>query len=185
MSFFVKRFDRRGARLAVSLFVLMSAMVAVGTPMACARPGVLLSESMPKPFSEPLPAIEVSELSRQTDKVVVFLDRSDTDRLNALIDISSEFGIGRATVKLAQGTWPESVTVRLHLRGLEGFTVSNGTTVMEKHQLSVQAYNLNRRLFSWDDSVNEAGYYEVRLPALLFAEGATVLQIQWIDFYRR
>ncbi|MGB3767252.1 MAG: hypothetical protein WA947_11895 [Phormidesmis sp.] len=180
MSFFVKHFDRRGARLAASWFVLMSTMGAVGTPMACARPGVLS-----EPLSEPLPTIEVSELSRQTDKVVVFLDRFEADRSNTLIDVSSEFGIGRATVKLAQGEWPEAVTVRLHLRGLEGFTVSNGTTVIEKHQLSVQAYSFNGRFFSRDDSVDETGYYEVRLPALLFAEGATALEIQWIDFYRR
>lgn len=122
---------------------------------------------------------EVTPLSRQSDNVTVTSDSS-----NALISVSSEFGIGQATVKLTQGEWPATVTVRLYLKGLEGFTANNGTTTIEKQQLSVQAYDQNMAPSEQEYLMDEVGYYEVRLPASLFTEGTTDIRIQWVDFYR-
>ncbi len=102
----------------------------------------------------------------------------------SIIDISSESGIGGGTVKLIQGTWPETLIVRLHLKGLEGFTVSNGKLKIEKSDLSVKAYNKDGEPFTDKYLPGEQGYYEVQLPNTLFVGGTTDLEIQWIDFYR-
>ncbi|MEM8505944.1 MAG: hypothetical protein AAF716_22680 [Cyanobacteria bacterium P01_D01_bin.1] len=123
--------------------------------------------------------LTVTALNRQTETIALCANGSDT-----LIHISSEFGIGSATIAPAAERWPESITVRLHLHGLEGLTVTNGTTMLDKHQLDVQAYDQNAKPSSEGYLMTEAGYYEVRLPQSLFAGEIASIQIQWVDFYR-
>ena len=45
---------------------------------------------------------------------------------SATIDIRSPRGIGRTTVRSADGNWPKRLILRLHLKGLEHFEISNG-----------------------------------------------------------
>lgn len=103
---------------------------------------------------------------------------------HTIIDITSESGMGKGTVKLIKGKWPEILSVRLHLKGLEGFTVSNGKTTIDKSDMSVKAYDKNGQLFEKKYLMNEPGYYEVHLPNALFEAGTTYIEIHWVDFYR-
>lgn len=127
-------------------------------------------------------AIEVSYSNNRGNEVTVSTDAAESS--NTLINISSEFGIGSAAIKLKRERWPDSLTIRLHLRGLEGFIVSNGTTTLEKHQLSIQAYDQSMTPFDGEYLMSEAGYYEIRLPKALLTESATDIHINWVDFYR-
>jgi len=100
-----------------------------------------------------------------------------------LIDISSEHGIGVSTISLIEGDWPARVTVRLHLGGLEGFSVTNGKITMEKSHLLVNAYNEYGNMVK-TRYLLDGGYYEIRLPSSLFEDGMRKITIHWIDFYR-
>ncbi|HRY19809.1 MAG TPA: hypothetical protein P5149_15585 [Candidatus Competibacteraceae bacterium] len=100
-----------------------------------------------------------------------------------LIDISSEHGIGVSTISLIEGDWPARVTVRLHLAGLEGFSVTNGKIKMEKSHLLVNAYNKDGNIVNTRHLL-DGGYYEIRLPSSLFEDGMRKITIHWIDFYR-
>ena len=103
---------------------------------------------------------------------------------NTLIEVSSAFGIGSGTVNLVQGQWPGVVIVRLKLKGLEGFTVSNGMVEFDKSDLPVRVFTENGTVWTGKYLLGELGYYEVQLPKSLFGEGVSSITIQWVDFYR-
>lgn len=125
------------------------------------------------------PIFEVSYLQGKKGEIKV---TSTTTK--SVIEISSEFGIGGGAVKLIDGSWPEILIVRLHLKGLEGFTVSNGKMEIDKSDLLVQAYDKNGNTFEHKYLMDKKGYYEVLLPGSLFAEGTSEIKIHWVDFYR-
>ena len=58
---------------------------------------------------------------KPTDQIKVKIEGD-----SAMLDVFSPSGIGGATITLTQGQWPKAVVLRLHLRGLEYFTASNG-----------------------------------------------------------
>ncbi|MFM1892772.1 MAG: hypothetical protein RLZ44_1849 [Pseudomonadota bacterium] len=103
---------------------------------------------------------------------------------SALIDISSESGIATGVIRLTAGSWPENVTVRLHLAGLEGLTISSGAVVFQKEDLTVKAFDRHGNLFHEKYLLDKKGYYEIELPSALFADQATEVTIHWVDFYR-
>ena len=135
------------------------------------------------------------------------------DRVTEIIDdngttycIRSPSGIGSATIE--RDTWPDHVSLRLHLRGLEHLSIGNGSVTIKA---SVLSHSGNRRLLSVAEGGQEktlekgspywadiqafdangnpieglpegTGYFEMALPpALLEAKSLT---ISWIDFYR-
>lgn len=102
----------------------------------------------------------------------------------ALIEVSSAFGIGSGTINLLKGKWPERIFVRLKLKGLEGFSVSNGIIELEKSDLFVQAFSENGTALTDSDLQRKLGYYQVQLPKSLFVESTTSIALQWVDFYR-
>jgi hypothetical protein len=102
----------------------------------------------------------------------------------AVIHISSEIGIGSATVELIEGRWPRTVLLRLHLRGLEGITVSNGTMMLERPELSVTAFDASGNPTDQKYLCDDNGYFEVHLPDSLFDQVVTAIRIEWVDFYR-
>ena len=61
----------------------------------------------------------------------------------ALVAVHSPRGIGGATLQRTGKAWPEKIAVRLHLRGLESFTVFNGK---RKLAASVLSHSGHRRL---------------------------------------
>ena len=82
--------------------------------------------------------------------------------------ISSEFGIGRATIQPLEGNWPGAVRFQLNLKALESFVV-NG-----------------ERLYRTERSDDGAkGGYEVDLPAGVTGSGKQPIEIEWVDFFRQ
>src|SRR3954447_4759721 len=60
--------------------------------------------------------------------------KRDDDRVSmtaekgkAFVSIQSPFGISHAGIERAGARWPDTVVLRLHLKGLESFQVTNGT----------------------------------------------------------
>ena len=135
------------------------------------------------------------------------------DRERTIFDITSPGGIGRATVRQPKDGWPKAIAVRIHLGGMENFSVSNGKTTLRAGVLS---HGDNRRLLHtipadtnrespalakdspyWMDiKVSDAagrpaekipvkgGCFEMTLPAALLEDGPKSLAVSWIDFYR-
>jgi len=86
-----------------------------------------------------------------------------------IFDVTTPFGIGKATIESHTATWSKKVVIRLHLKGLEGFKVFNKNIKLEKEELTVNIYK---------------DYYEVLLPPSLFESSTTEVFIEWVDFYR-
>ena len=129
-----------------------------------------------------------------------------------VVDVHSKSGIGRLELTPVTDKWPATITVRLHLHGLESlrittgeFTISTSLTSSSPHkQLCEVIYNNEkRRTIVTEDSsywipltvVNKKesgsfgiplanGYFEVILPEILFDNNFEIIFIQWIDFYR-
>jgi len=75
---------------------------------------------------KPAPAFEFKVSSRRADdRVEVRLQGS-----KATFDVFCPFGIGHAKITPAGRRWPETVVLRLHLRGLESLDISNGDVTL-------------------------------------------------------
>ena len=111
-----------------------------------------------------------------------------------IFDVRDQFGIGKGTIQLASGTWPEKVLVRLHLAGLEGFSLTIGKKVLARSDLKVRMLDAKgkplpgRYLLKPTDrnsSKRIAGYYEVQVPRLVLTAATKEIKLSWVDFYRR
>jgi len=125
------------------------------------------------------PIFEVSYPQDKKDEIKVHSARD-----KVLVEVSSAHGIGSGTINLRKGQWPDQVLVHLRLKGLEGFTVSNGIMELDKSDLSVQVFTDNGNVWNHKYLMSELGYYEVQLPKSLFVDGVNSIAIQWVDFYR-
>ena len=139
---------------------------------------------------------------KPADKIKMTIDKDA-----ATLDVSSQSGIGSATVTLAKGKWPTTVVLRLHLGGLESFAVSNSKIKLTGSVLSHSGNT--KRLYLTEigkdgerepgteikvlDSAgkpvkglpNKGGYFEIALPKALLEGDPKSLELGWIDFYRR
>lgn len=120
------------------------------------------------------------------------------------VEIHSRTGIGRATLRRSGCQWPESLTLRLHLRGLESLQLTS-----DEHQIRVEAISdragevqllvedktgnalpatspLRPNVTRHDsaEKANPIGYFDVLVPAPLLASNQGRLEIRWIDFFR-
>jgi hypothetical protein len=123
-----------------------------------------------------------------------------------IIDVRSDSGIDKATIKRLKDTWPMSIVVRLHLKGLESFRAGSGKVVVE-WSVSSNGQNASRvslrqgndelaldkkspfftsvRIVGGNGKIPlKGGYFEVPLPAKLTAGNPRELTLRWIDFYR-
>ena len=115
-------------------------------------------------------------------------------RSKTIFDVKSGFGIGAGKIRLATGEWPEKVLVRLHLTGLEGFSVSNGKQSLTRSDLDIRILDLKGnpvkgpyllKSLGPNKSKRIEGYYEARIPQSLLTEDTKEIRISWVDFYRR
>jgi len=140
---------------------------------------------------------------REDDKVEVTVEKD-----KAAISIRSPFGISQAIIERHENRWPTSVMLRLHLKGLENFKVTNGNVTLEA-ALSSQ----DGKVRIWKDSMEDQsldarhpywmdirmigkdgkpvktiplkdGYCEIQLPKALFEDNPKSITVNWIDFYR-
>jgi hypothetical protein len=137
-----------------------------------------------------------------------------------VIEVFSSTGFGGATIRTTAGAgapvaerWPQPITVRLHLRGLESFTVSNRRTELSVSVLvrdeaatilrTVRYGNdgASRRVPKGDaywadvriyDAAGKQGQrmpvvngrIEVDVPPALFDDQTTEVTLSWVDFHR-
>ncbi len=101
-----------------------------------------------------------------------------------VITISSEFGIGTVKLFLNEGSWPEKIVTHLYLKGLEGFSVTNGEITFERHEVTIKAFDKNSNLLNQKQCLKQVRFYEVVLPSSLFDKETENITISWVDFYR-
>ena len=140
---------------------------------------------------------------RADDRVDVKVEK---DRM--IFSVRSPFGISQTVIESTNGTWSDIVILRLHLKGLENFKISNGKDTIEA---AVSSQDGSVRL--WKDGKEDSpldakspywmeirmvgndgkptttiplkdGYFEIQLPKALFEDNPKSITVNWIDFYR-
>jgi hypothetical protein len=125
-----------------------------------------------------------------------------------ILDVRSRSGIGRATIKLATGTSPQQIVLRLHTKGLEEFRLwREGSDIIARVSSGDGGVTQSLRSRDGDEkaikSTNpswlevrivsdraapriplEQGHFEITLPKDFLREGSRAFSIRWIDFYR-
>jgi hypothetical protein len=143
--------------------------------------------------------------------------RRDNDQVEVQVEkgkvtfsIHSPFGISQAVIGRAGEAWPNAVVLRLHLKGLENFKVTNGTVTLEGSASLRDGKPLVRL---WKDGKEDApldaksrfwmevrvvggdgkpakelplkgGHFEMQLPRAVFEGSPKAITVSWIDFYR-
>ena len=134
--------------------------------------------------------------------------KAEKDR--AVFAVKSPFGISQAVIERVEDTWPKSVVLRLHLKGLESFRASNGKVRLGA-AVSIREGKTQVRM--WKDGKEDApldeksplwtdirivggdgkpgrelplkdGYFDVVLPRAFFEGKPKSITLNWIDFYR-
>ena len=137
------------------------------------------------------------------DKVEVKVESGKT-----VFSVHSPFGISQTVIESTNGNWPDTVMLRLHLKGLENFKISNGKVTIEaavssqdgkvriwkdgKENSPLDAkspYWTEIRMFGDDGKPTtiipvKDGYFEIQLPKALFEDNPKSITVDWIDFYR-
>ncbi len=140
---------------------------------------------------------------RDSDQVIV---KAEQD--NVAFSVYSPFGISSAVIERADEKWPDAVVLRLQLKGLENFSVSNDKVKLEA---SVSSQDGKARL--WKDGKEDTpldarspywmeiqmvgsdgkpartipltdGYFEMQLPKAFLERNPKSITLNWIDFYR-
>lgn len=124
-----------------------------------------------------------------------------------IIDLQSDFGIGSASFELVSGSMPDTLLLRLHLKGLEDFQlISSQTTIaasissggvfnitsqrvissnLEHPILTIDPLWMNIDIVSENRKIPlEEGYFEITLPGEFIRNAGNFFEIKWIDFYR-
>jgi hypothetical protein len=128
----------------------------------------------------------------------------------ALLIIKSPFGISHAVIEREGEKWPDTIVLRLHLKGLESFRASNGNVTLHA---AVGIQDGKEKVRMWKDGKEDAsldekspfwmkirmvesdgkpakelplkdGHFEITLPRALFEGNPKSLTLNWIDFYR-
>ncbi|MFG0290301.1 MAG: hypothetical protein ACF8CQ_19130 [Rhodopirellula sp. JB044] len=135
--------------------------------------------------------------------------RVTQDDASVVLSLQSPRGIGNATVRRRDSAWPQRMTVRLHLRGLEKFQLSNGSLTLhasvssdgsirswqdgdEKKLFNAKSpywMNIKRAEHKRTDQTQPSKtitvpIFELTVPPALVAQSPEELTISWIDFHR-
>jgi hypothetical protein len=142
---------------------------------------------------------------RDNDTVEVRADKDKT-----VFIVKSPFGISNAVIERTDEKWPDTVVLRLHLKGLESFKASNGKVRLEASASlqegkplvrlwkdgkedapldSKSPYWMEIRMVGGDGKPAKAiplkdGYFEMALPKAFFEGNPKSITANWIDFYR-
>ena len=142
---------------------------------------------------------------RDNDKVEIKVEKDQ-----ALFSIHSPIGISQAVIERVNEKWPDVIVLRLHLKGLESFRISNGKVTVEA---SVSSHDDKERVRLWRDGKEDSpldakspywmeirmigddgkpvktiplknGHFQIQLPKAFFEDNPKSITIDWIDFYR-
>jgi len=140
---------------------------------------------------------------KQDDTVEVRADKG-----KAILIVKSPSGISQVVIERQDEIWPKVVMLRLHLKGLESFRVSNG-----KIRLDAAVSSQSGKVRIWKDGNENSpldekspfwadirivgsdgkparelplkdGYFEMAMPKALFEGSPKTITVNWIDFYR-
>ncbi len=146
-----------------------------------------------------------------------FTTKKDDDRVTAtvekdrtVIDITSPRGISEVTIERNGDAWPETVVLRLRLRGFEQFDAKSDKVSLKAGMLShsgnplslsvndkkespldpKSAYFMDFKMVGKDGKPTTTiplpdGYFEMRLPKPFFEGNPKSVTLYWIDFFRR
>lgn len=99
------------------------------------------------------------------------------------LDVRCARGIGRAVLVRTGDQWPEPLTVRCHLRGLEELSVAlpgrDDPWIAPR-----ETYRIVDPQGSGQFPLGAGATIEATLPAELWADNPREVTLQWIDFYR-
>lgn len=127
-----------------------------------------------------------------------------------VFSVKSPSGIGSATIERTEDKWPVTVTLKLHLKGLEKLVVS---TSKVKLNVAVSSQDGKLRVRVWKDDKEadlldakspywmevrivgadgkpakelplKDGHFEMTLPKAFLEDHPKSLSVEWIDFYR-
>ncbi|MGE0053093.1 MAG: hypothetical protein AB7S74_02690 [Hyphomicrobium sp.] len=154
---------------------------------------------------EPTKGSQVPRLSFETRRSDTSITLSQVGSA-VLVDIKCPSGIDRGTLTRTEAHWPEEIRVRLHLSGLESFSVGNGLMEMNwfvsnsaEHRTtqSVKTKDGTTTLKSGDPQWSQVmvkqssekgsaavDYLDIVLPKALVATNPESLSLAWVDFYR-
>lgn len=139
------------------------------------------------------PVVDV-EYQKDGGNDLVNTVKSTCDDKNILIEVTSEAGLGSATIKLIEGDWGDSVVIRFYLGGLESLAIWNSKLRLDNDQpedLPVKAFDEHGKQHDGNYRLGLSGiydgkgYYEVAVPKSLLDKDSKSITIQWIDFLRR
>ena len=136
--------------------------------------------------------------------------RAQIDDGKVVFSVKSPSGIGSATIERVEKNWPETVALKLHLKGLENLVVSNGKVKLnvavssqdgklrvrlwkddkEAEQLDQKSpYWIDIRIIGADGKPAQElpvkdGHFAMILPKAFLKGSPKSLSVQWIDFFR-
>lgn len=163
---------------------------------------LLLANAIATTTADDSPPFKITT-KRDNDRVEVKAEKDKT-----ILSVHSPFGISNAVIERTGENWPEAVTLRLHLKGLENFQVTNGKVKLEasvssqdgkvrlwkdgKEDSPLDAkspYWMEIRIVGSDGKPAKAiplkdGYFEMQLPRAFFESNPKTITVNWIDFYR-
>jgi hypothetical protein len=134
--------------------------------------------------------------------------RSDMHR--TLFIVKSPSGISQAVIERQADSWPKTVGLRLHLKGLESFRASNGKTTLNA---AVSFQDAKPKVRQWKDAKENAGFddksplwidlriigsdgkpakafplqnghFEMMLPKVFFEGNPKSITVSWVDSFR-
>ena len=163
---------------------------------------LILAVAMTTAASDDTPPFKITT-KRDNDTVEVRADKEKT-----VFIVKSPFGISNASIEPTGEKWPDAVVLRLHLKGLENFRVTNDKVKLEasvssqggkvrlwkdgKEEAPLDAkspYWMDVRMVGGDGKPAKAiplkdGYFEMQLPKAFFEGNLKSFTVAWIDFYR-
>ena len=113
----------------------------------CFMSGLLVLVAAMTGAADDAPLFKIT-IKRDDDRVDVKAEKG-----MATLSIHSPFGISNAVIERTGEQWPDAVVLRLHLKGLENFKVTNGKVTLES-SASLQDGKPQVRL--WKDGKEDA-----------------------------
>ena len=152
--------------------------------------------------ADDMPRLKITT-KRENDRVEV---KSEGDKV--VLMLHSPFGISNVIIERTGETWPDSLVLRLHLKGLENLSITN-----EKKKLEASVSSQDGKVRLWVDGQEDLlldatspywmeirmvgsdgktaktiplkdGYFEMKCPKRFFEGNPKSINVNWIDFYR-
>jgi hypothetical protein len=132
------------------------------------------------------------------------------DKFKTVFAVRGPVGISNADIERLGNKWPETVMLRLHLKGLESLRASNGLVTLDATISTAEGkptvhlwkggienteldeknpFWMDIRILTEDGKFAKAipvkdGYFEITLPKAFLDSNPKSITVRWIDFYR-